>query len=103
RETLFNILAARIEGSKVLDGYAGTGAAGIEALSRGAAHVTFIERDRRAMSLIQSNLASCRIEQGYTIQCGDIASALRRAQGAAEFDLILLDPPYGTDPDTVQD
>src|SRR4029453_12205214 len=102
RETLFNILAPRIAGARVLDGYAGTGGAGIEALSRGAAHVTFVERDRRAMSLIQSNLASCGIEQGYTIECGDIASALPRLQAAAEFDLILLDPPYDADPDTVQ-
>ena len=102
RETLFNVVAARVEGARILDGYAGTGAVGIESLSRGAAHVTFIERDRRAMSLIQSNLAVCGIEQGYTIECGDIASVLARSQGAAEFDLILLDPPYDADPDMVR-
>jgi 16S rRNA (guanine(966)-N(2))-methyltransferase RsmD len=101
RETLFNIIATRIPGARVLDGYAGTGASGIEALSRGAAHVTFVERDRRAVALIESNLALCGIRQGYTIQCGDIASALTRLEGAAEFDLILLDPPYDADPDTV--
>ncbi len=59
RETLFNVLASRIEGTRVLDGYAGTGALGIEALSRGAAHVTFIEEDRRALQLIEDNLAHC--------------------------------------------
>ena len=101
RETLFNIVAPRIAGARVLDGYAGTGAIGIEALSRGAAHVTFVDRDRRATALIESNLALCGIERGYTIQCGDIASALARTHGAAEFDLILLDPPYDADPDTV--
>ena len=102
RETLFNIVASRLADARVLDGYAGTGAVGIEALSRGAAHVTFIERDRRAMSLVQSNLALCGIERGYTSECGDIASVLVRMQSAAEFDLILLDPPYDADPDTVK-
>ena len=56
RETLFNILAPRIEGARVLDGFAGTGAVGIEAISRGAAQVTFVEHDRRAVALIEENL-----------------------------------------------
>ncbi len=94
RETLFNILAPRIEGARVLDGYAGTGAVGIEALSRGAAHVSFVERNRRAVALLEENLAACRLEQGYTIHCGDIVVALRRLPADARFDLILLDPPY---------
>src|SRR6187399_3240375 len=94
RETLFNILAPRIDGARVLDGYAGTGALGIEALSRGAAHVTFIDRDRRATALIAANLTACEVEQGYTIECGEIVAALRRAPAGAGFDLILLDPPY---------
>ncbi|MBM3819744.1 MAG: 16S rRNA (guanine(966)-N(2))-methyltransferase RsmD [Acidimicrobiia bacterium] len=94
RETLFNILAPRVAGARVLDGYAGTGAIGIEALSRGAAHVTFVERDARAVSLIQSNLAACGVEQGYTIHRGDVASVLRRLPPDATFDLVLLDPPY---------
>ena len=110
RETLFNILAPRIEGARVLDGYAGTGAVGIEALSRGAAHVLLIEQDRRATALITANIAACAgasvQEQGYTIQTSDVVAALRRlpepvGPGAgpdpcpdAGFDLILLDPPY---------
>ncbi len=85
----------------MLDGYAGTGAVGIEALSRGAAHVTFVERDRRATALIEANLALCGVKQGYTIECGDVASVLRRTPRDAEFDLVLLDPPYDIDPDTV--
>jgi 16S rRNA (guanine(966)-N(2))-methyltransferase RsmD len=92
RETLFNILAPRIEGARVLDGFAGTGAIGIEALSRGAAHVTFVERDRRAVALIETNVAACGIEADYNIQQGDVGLALRN--GSAAFDLILLDPPY---------
>src|SRR5438477_787813 len=70
RETLFNILAPRIAGARVLDGYAGTGAMGIEALSRGAAAVRFVDRDRRATALIEANLAACSLRQGYTIECG---------------------------------
>ena len=94
RETLFNIVAPRIEGARVLDGYAGTGALGIEALSRGAGHVTFVESDRQAAALIAANLAACGVAQGdYTIERGDVVSVLRRSAGAG-FDLILLDPPY---------
>ena len=66
RETLFNILAPRLEGARLLDGCAGTGAVGIEALSRGAAHVTFIEKDRRAVALIEANLAVCGVAAGVT-------------------------------------
>jgi 16S rRNA (guanine(966)-N(2))-methyltransferase RsmD len=101
RETLFNILSPRIDGARVVDGFAGTGAVGIEALSRGASHVLFIERDRRAAALIASNLARCGVNQGYTIECGDVASVLRRLPGATARDLVLLDPPYDIDPDTV--
>src|SRR5436190_3000463 len=67
RETLFNVLAPRIAGARVLDGYAGTGAVGIEAISRGASHVTFVERDARARALIAANLARCGIERGCAI------------------------------------
>ena len=92
RETLFNILATRIEGARVLDGYAGTGAVGIEAISRGAAHVTFVERDRRASALIIENIRICDGDAVYTIETGDVA-ALLRTQPAA-FDIVWLDPPY---------
>jgi 16S rRNA (guanine966-N2)-methyltransferase len=92
RETLFNILAPRMQGANVLDGFAGTGALGIEALSRGAAHVTFVEEDRRAAALIAENLARCGVQDGYTIERGDVVTALRRTHTL--FDLVLLDPPY---------
>jgi len=94
RETLFNILAPRVPGARVLDGYAGTGAIGIEALSRGAAHVTFIEKHRRAAALIEENLKACGVEGGYTIRCAEIVAALDALPAADAFDLILLDPPY---------
>jgi 16S rRNA (guanine966-N2)-methyltransferase len=93
RETVFNILAPRIDGARVLDGYAGTGAVGIEALSRGAAHVTFVEKDRRAIALIEANLAACGMKADYTIEGRDLTAALRQRTGAA-FDVIWLDPPY---------
>lgn len=92
RETLFNILAPRIAGATVLDGYAGTGALGIEAISRGAAHVTFVENDRRAAALIEENAQMCGLKGGYTIACSDFLTW--RGGVAGSFDLILLDPPY---------
>ena len=95
RETLFNILAPRIAGARVLDAYAGTGALGLEALSRGAAHATFVENDRRAAGLIEENAHVCGLKGGYTIACGDFMTW--RGGAAGIFDLILLDPPYDID------
>ena len=93
RETLFNILAPRIGGARVLDGYAGTGAVGIEALSRGAAHVTFVEQDRRAVALIEENLRALGLSNRYAIIRAGFAGAARQlSQG---FQVIFLDPPYG--------
>ena len=103
RETLFNILAPRMAGARCADVYAGTGAVGIEAVSRGAAHVTFVERDSRASALITANLVMCGVERGYTIECGDAAAVLRRLPESDPFDLVLLDPPYDADPEMLAD
>ena len=94
RETLFNILAPRIEGARVLDGYAGTGAVGLEALSRGAAHVTFVEKDRRAAALIEENAAGLRRGGGLYYRTAATLPRVLRRWARAAFDLILLDPPY---------
>lgn len=94
RETLFNVLASRIEGARVLDGFAGTGAVGIEALSRGAADVTFVECDARAIALIKSNLDRCGITDRYAIIRARFAGTARPRNGGS-FDIIFLDPPYG--------
>ena len=96
RETLFNILAPRIVDARVLDGYAGTGALGIEAISRGAARVTFVDNDRRAQALIAHNLALCGVTGGYAIIRATVAVAIDDlgAAPADAFDIILLDPPY---------
>ena len=94
RETLFNVLIGRVEGSRVLDGYAGTGAVGLEALSRGAAHVTFVDSDPRAVRLIERNLGRCAVSDRYAIIRARFADAAHRLP-AGTFDLVLLDPPYG--------
>ena len=91
RETLFNILGPSVRGARVLDGYAGTGAIGIEALSRGAAAVTFVEKDPRAVKLIEANLALLGAS-GAIIRAG-LADAVVGLRGQV-FDLIILDPPY---------
>jgi len=101
RETLFNILAPRVAGASVLDGYAGTGAVGIEALSRGAARVTFIERDRRAQALIAANLAHCGVPQdAYVIIRASVGRALDDLHPAS-FDIMIFDPPYDEQVDSV--
>jgi 16S rRNA (guanine966-N2)-methyltransferase len=95
RETLFNILGPSVRGARVLDGYAGTGAIGIEALSRGAAAVTFVERDPRAVRLIEANLAALGAGgavKPVIIRAG-LADVITRLGGQV-FDLIILDPPY---------
>ena len=94
RETLFNVLAPRIEGARVFDGFAGTGALGFEALSRGAAHVVFVDADRRATDAIARTAHGWGVEEGYTIHVGDALEWLRRLAHGPRFDLILLDPPY---------
>jgi 16S rRNA (guanine966-N2)-methyltransferase len=98
RETLFNILGPSVQGAHVLDGYAGTGAIGIEALSRGAASVTFVERDPRAVKLIAANLDALTGGVGakpVIIRAG-VADVHARLGGQV-FDLIILDPPYAPD------
>ena len=98
RETLFNIVGPAVRGARVLDGYAGTGAIGLEAMSRGAAMVTFVERDARAVKLIETNFAA--LDTGGTakpviIRAG-FADAAARLNGEP-FDLIIVDPPYAHD------
>jgi 16S rRNA (guanine966-N2)-methyltransferase len=92
RETLFNVLAGRVAGARVLDHYAGTGAIGIEALSRGAAHVTFVDRDPRSLKLIEQNLLRCGVADRYAIIRARLAPGF--AEPIGSFDLAVLDPPY---------
>ncbi len=108
RETLFNVLAPRIQGATFLDLYAGSGAVGMEALSRGARAVTFVERAPAALSVLRANLAKLGITTGFRIQPGSVGAYLRRQDAGQKpareagrqpapptaFDLVFLDPPY---------
>ena len=95
RETLFDVLGPGIEGGTFLDAYAGSGAVGIEALSRGAGEVVFIEHHRPAQQLIRKNLESLGIKSGYYLIRGTVATGLERLeQEGSKFDYLFLDPPY---------
>jgi len=96
KESIFNILGAQIEGEVVLDLFAGTGNLGIEALSRGARKVLFVEKERKAVSLIQKNLLMCGLEASAEILMSDVHRAIGVLHRRGElFDVILMDPPYG--------
>ena len=90
RETLFNVLAPRIEGTVFVDAYAGTGAVGIEALSRGASRVIFIERGKAALAVLRENLVSLELAGSANVVAGKVASAI----GQYAADIVFLDPPY---------
>ncbi len=95
RETLFNVLAPRIEGARFIDLYAGSGAVGIEAISRGAKFVWFVENAPPAVNAIRENLSTLKIASGYALESHGVATALDAlAKKAIQIDLVFLDPPY---------
>ena len=95
KEALFNILSPVLPGSKFLDLFAGSGNVGIEALSRGAESVFFVEQDRRAVKAIFENLSALSLKNGARVLPADVFAAIKRLARAGEcFDLIFLDPPY---------
>ena len=94
RETLFNVLAPRIGGARFLDLYAGSGAVGIEALSRGAAEVVFVERASAALKVLRANLAALGLRDGLRIVAGSAEGFLRGPFAGGGFDVVFLDPPY---------
>ena len=100
RQALFDMLwhapwggRAAIEGGVVLDAFAGTGALGLEALSRGAARAVFFERDRAALAVLRANLAACRADATATV----VATDATRVHPGEPCSLVFLDPPYGRD------
>lgn len=95
RQAIFNILAGNIEGSSFLDLYAGTGAVGIEALSRGAGHVVFVEDNPARISIIKDLLEKFGFIGRASVVKAQAVSFLRKSTGS--FDIIFLDPPYATD------
>lgn len=98
RETLFNVLAPRIEGAAFLDLYAGSGAVGLEALSRGAAHVTFVERAPAALKILRRNLEQLGIGSGFEVRAESVAAFLRSAAKSTprpeRYEVAFADPPY---------
>jgi 16S rRNA (guanine(966)-N(2))-methyltransferase RsmD len=94
RETLFNILGTRVPDARVLDGYAGTGGIGLEAISRGAAGVTFVERDRRVIAVLRRNVEACGADARSTIVCADFLEARAGQAARGPFDIVFVDPPY---------
>ena len=99
RETLFNVLGSGVSGSRFIDLFAGTGAIGIEALSRGAAEVVFIENHPPAANLIRRNLAALEIRSGFTVLSADTLRGLELLQSRQKrekpaYDYVFLDPPY---------
>jgi 16S rRNA (guanine(966)-N(2))-methyltransferase RsmD len=102
RETLFNILAPRIPNCRFADLFAGTGAVGIEALSRGAAHVFFAEKSPPALKSLKTNLAALRIASGYTLEDRGTTALLQRLSKLPPLDIVFLDPPYDAEDDYTQ-
>jgi 16S rRNA (guanine(966)-N(2))-methyltransferase RsmD len=98
RETLFNVLGETVRDAAFLDGFAGMGGVGIEALSRGASFVCFVDKSRRACSIIRENLEGLKITEGFRVIEEDLDRALDlfERQGVA-FDIVFLDPPYDRD------
>lgn len=90
REALFNVLAPQIEGATFIDAYAGSGAVGMEALSRGASRVILIERNPQALAIIRENLQALAIESSVTVVRGKASQLLSSYQA----DIVFLDPPY---------
>lgn len=95
RETLFDILQSRVEGCFFVDGYAGTGAVGIEAASRGARRVVFLEKHRPTVALIRKNLEALGITEGVEVLPGDVCRGIAKlAESGEPADFLFFDPPY---------
>jgi len=94
RESIFSIISDRVDGACVLDLFAGTGAMGLEALSRGAAQATFVDSDSGAAALIRRNLAACGFADRGRVVRRNALDALVGMRGRNIFDLVFMDPPY---------
>jgi len=97
KESIFNILSGRFQGKRVLDLFAGTGALGIEALSRGAAFAVFIDQGRASMDTIQRNIRALGLEAHCRTVRWNIRKNLNCLRSTQPFDLVFMDPPYATD------
>jgi 16S rRNA (guanine966-N2)-methyltransferase len=95
KETIFNILGARVQGARFLDGCSGMGGIGIEAISRGASSVYFVEQSRKACQIIRDNLKSLEVDEGFEILQIDLIKALKAI--TPPIDIAFVDPPYDRD------
>ena len=94
RENVFNIVAPWVDGARVLDLYAGSGAMGLEALSRGAASTVFVESDRDALQTIERNLEKLRLTGATVVRLSAATALMQEAAAGRKYDLVLVDPPY---------
>lgn len=94
KETLFNMLQYDLADCRFLDLFAGSGAIGIEALSRGAAEAVFVERHPEAAAIIRENLQAARLDGQAVVMNCDVLTALQRLEGKGRFDFVFMDPPY---------
>lgn len=94
KETLFNMISTYLADADFLDLFSGSGAIGIEALSRGAAHASFVEQSKKAMQCIRENLAHTKLADRAQLYETDVMNALSRMEGKRQFDYIFMDPPY---------
>ena len=94
KEAIFNIIQFDVEGARVLDLFAGTGQLGIEALSRGAEHVVFVDSNPAATKLISENIKTCKFESEATVLTRDAITFLSSGE---KFDIVIVDPPYDTE------
>lgn len=94
REAIFSILGQKVLNAKVLDLFAGTGAMGLEALSRGANHAVFIDTAPQACQIIRENIERCRCNEISTLYCHDLGKGIAPPIKGVQFDLVFMDPPY---------
>ncbi|MBR0147944.1 MAG: 16S rRNA (guanine(966)-N(2))-methyltransferase RsmD [Lachnospiraceae bacterium] len=94
KETLFNVIQNEVPGSRFLDLFSGSGAIGIEALSRGAREAYFVENNRKAVKVIEENLEFTKLKDKARVITADVMVALNQIEGSGKFDIIHLDPPY---------
>lgn len=93
KESLFNMIQGSIEGARVLDLFSGTGNLGLEALSRGAQSVLFVEKNRKSIQILEKNIAKLKVDEDYRILQKDVISFLKSYEGEP-FDIIFADPPF---------
>lgn len=95
REAVFNMIAEKVPGARVLDIFAGSGAYGLEALSRGASGAVFVEKDREAIRVISENIAALGVDDRAKVVAKEVSEALEILKKEEGFDLVFSDPPYG--------